>query len=379
MLFAGIIAVYLVFRLTSLDSGWPTRTDMHVYTESGITMTIFLVFSAVCAWQSWTACSEDRPRAARLWLILTILLGFVFLGIKFNEYYEKYELGLMPIPGQNQIHETANYQYVSQVNQRLRAAILDLESKEPESLTENESAKLNLLYDLKANMAEATAKNAGRTIGAYEANLCMNLMAYQIYPHVETGKRVDEVYEPERNRINRKLGVLYERLELAEKRQLLIADQLTLYKNQIEQFNLIGGDATAAAKNEELKQWLVIKQEQEKNLAVEVKQLQALITPLQGREDNLSDSFDSEEDFAGLNERHDLRLPVVIPNGHAWMSIYLLLTGMHAIHLAVGLIALMCWLPQRLVSKKSGAFYVTCMYWQFVDAMWLAIFWFVYL
>ena len=84
MLFAGIIAVYLVFRLTSLDSGWPTRTDMHVYTESGITMTIFLVFSAVCAWQSWTACSEDRPRAARLWLILTILLGFVFLGIKYG-------------------------------------------------------------------------------------------------------------------------------------------------------------------------------------------------------------------------------------------------------------------------------------------------------
>ena len=46
MLFAGIIAVYLVLRLTTLQSGWPTRTDMHVYTETGITMTIFLVFSA---------------------------------------------------------------------------------------------------------------------------------------------------------------------------------------------------------------------------------------------------------------------------------------------------------------------------------------------
>lgn len=379
MLFAGIIAVYLVLRLSTLQSGWPTRSDMHVFTESGITMTIFLVFSAVCAWQSWTACTEDRPRAARLWLILTILLGFVFLGIKFNEYYDKYKLGLMPIPGENQIYETADYQYVSHVNQRLRTEILDLESKEPESLTENESSKLNLLYDLKANMAEATAKNAGRTIGAYEANLFMNLMAYQIYPHVETGKGVDEVYEPERNKINRQLGVLYERLELAEKRQLLIADQLALYKREIEQFNLLGGDANATAKNEDLKKWMAVKQQQEQNLAVEAKQLQALITPMQGREDNLSESFDGEEDFAGINERYDLRLPVVIPNGQAWMSIYLLLTGMHAIHLIVGLIALMFWLPQRLVSKKSGAFYVTCMYWQFVDAMWLAIFWFVYL
>ena len=379
MLFAGIIAVYLVLRLTTIQSGWPTRADMHVFTESGITMTIFLVFSAICAWQSWIACNEDRPRAARLWLILTILLGLVFLGIKCNEYYEKYQLGLMPIPGENQIYETADYQYVSHVNERLRAEILDLESREPESLTAAESSRLDLLYDLKANMVEATARSAGRTIGAYEANLFMNLMAYQIYPHVETGKALDEIYEPERKKINRRLDVLYERLGLAEKRQLLIAEQLALYEHEIEQFNSLDGDAGVTEENENLKNWFGIKQQQEQDLAIEVKQLKSAIAPLQGREDNLSASFDGEQDFVGINEQHDLRLPVVIPNGQAWMSVYLLLTGMHAVHLIVGLIALLFWLPQRLVSKKSGAFYVTCMYWQFVDAMWLAIFWFIYL
>ncbi len=379
MLFAGIIAVYLVLRLTTLQAGWPTRTDMHVHTETGITMTIFLVFSAVCAWQSWIACSESRPRAARLWLLVTILLGCVFLGIKFNEYYDKYKVGLLPIPGENQIHELADYQYLSHVNQRLRIMILEMESRDPETLDENDKQRMDLLYSLKANMTEATAKNAGRTISPFDANLYLNLMAYQVYPHVDTGKDVDKVYLPERQVLTRELGTLNERLSLVEKREQLIVQQLSNLESQIERFNLLGGGTEETAKIDLKKQWLDTKKQQQQDLAIEARQLQASISPLKGREENLSASFDTEGKFQGINERYDVRLPVVIPNGQAWISIYLLLTGMHALHLIVGLIALACWLPQKLVARKSPAFYVTCMYWQFVDAMWLTIFWFIYL
>ena len=379
MLFAGIIAVYLVLRLTTLQSGWPTRTDMHVYTETGITMTIFLVFSAVCAWQSWIACNESRPRAARLWLVVTILLGCIFLGIKFNEYYDKYKVGLMPIPGENQIHETADHQYLSHVNQRLRSMIIDFESLDPQTLDENDKQKMELLYSLKAHMTEATARNAGRTNSPFDARLYMNLMAYQVYPHVDTGKDIDRVYLPERKVLNRELDVLNERLGLVRKREPLIVQQLSNLEGQIERFDLLSGSTEETDKMEAKKQWLETKKQQQQDLAVESRQLQASISPLQGREDILSASFDTEGSFEGLNERYDLRLPVVIPNGQAWMSVYLLLTGMHALHLIVGLIALACWLPQKLTARKSPAFYVTCMYWQFVDAMWLTIFWFIYL
>ncbi|MDG2013868.1 MAG: cytochrome c oxidase subunit 3, partial [Pirellulaceae bacterium] len=203
--------------------------------------------------------------------------------------------------------------------------------------------------------------------------------AYQVYPHVDTGKDVDKVYLPERQVLTRELGTLNERLSLVEKREQLIVQQLSNLESQIERFNLLGGGTEETARIDLKKQWLDTKKQQQQDLAIEARQLQASISPLKGREENLSASFDTEGKFQGINERYDVRLPVVIPNGQAWISIYLLLTGMHALHLIVGLIALACWLPQKLVARKSPAFYVTCMYWQFVDAMWLTIFWFIYL
>lgn len=378
MLFAGIVATYLVLRLTTMQTGWPTRSDMHVTMLTGIIMTLILVFSAVCAWNAWTASKEDRPRSARLWLLGAIGLGFAFLGIKSWEYYEKYEVGLMPLPGQRQIYEQADHQYLSSVNQRLRDSIVNLESKAQQPLSDHQSERLELLYSLKQDMAEATSRNAGRTTSPWHANLCMNLMAYQIYPHPDTGRNVEEVYVPERQRLGRDLDKSNERLFLVQQRQKLVAQQIVDLGNELKQFELLGGSDDESADFESKRNWLETKKKQEQDLEVESKRIQSTINPMQGRQDNLSDSFDRDGEFQGINERYDVRLPVVIPNGQAWMSAYLLLTGMHALHLITGLVALLCWLPQKLVSGKSAAFYVTCMYWQFVDAMWLAIFWLVY-
>ena len=235
-----------------------------------------------------------------------------------------------------------------------------------------------MLYSLKQNMAEATARNAGRTTSPWHGQLCMNLMAYQIFPHPDTARNVEKVYVPERERLGMELARGYERLELVQKRQELVSAQIEELTEEIAQSQLLGNSLGASEDVAAKQEWLELKKNQAQELEIEAKQLQTAIKPMQGRVDYLIDWYDSESGFEGLNERFNLRLPVVVTNGHAWVSVYLLLTGAHALHLIIGLLALAWWIPQKLTSDKSARLYVACMYWQFVDAIWLVIFWFVY-
>jgi cytochrome c oxidase subunit III len=82
----------------------------------------------------------------------------------------------------------------------------------------------------------------------------------------------------------------------------------------------------------------------------------------------------------GINDAFPwLRLPIVIPGGNMWASTYFLLTGFHAIHVAVGLLvfAIMC--TWTLDKRRSGAIENAGLYWHFVDLVWIFLFPLLYL
>ena len=84
----------------------------------------------------------------------------------------------------------------------------------------------------------------------------------------------------------------------------------------------------------------------------------------------------------GLNhepEYEHLGLPMVIPSGNMWASTYFLLTGFHAIHVLVGLIAFVLVLLYRLDHTKSHILENTGLYWHFVDLVWIFLFPLLYL
>lgn len=88
----------------------------------------------------------------------------------------------------------------------------------------------------------------------------------------------------------------------------------------------------------------------------------------------------SEGHAAGLNEDHPwLKLPVVIPGGTMWASTYFLLTGFHAIHVLVGLIAFGLLLPMNLGPANAGVIENVGLYWHFVDLVWIFLFPLLYL
>jgi cytochrome c oxidase subunit 3 len=82
----------------------------------------------------------------------------------------------------------------------------------------------------------------------------------------------------------------------------------------------------------------------------------------------------------GLNSHfHGLMLPMKIPSGNMWASTYFLMTGFHAIHVAVGLIVFAIVLLYRLDSRCANMLENTGLYWHFVDLVWIFLFPLLYL
>ena len=87
-----------------------------------------------------------------------------------------------------------------------------------------------------------------------------------------------------------------------------------------------------------------------------------------------------EEPPLGINDEfHWAKLPIVIPGGNMWASTYFLMTGFHAIHVAVGLIVFALMLPMNLGAAAAGMIENIGLYWHFVDLVWIFLFPLLYL
>ena len=96
MVFGGLIASYLVFRLGS--GGWH-EAAAHVNVTLGAVNTLILLTSSLTVVQAFAAAEREDAPALRLFLGLTILGGLGFLGIKAIEYTTEIRAGFTPGAG----------------------------------------------------------------------------------------------------------------------------------------------------------------------------------------------------------------------------------------------------------------------------------------
>ena len=96
MLFGGLIASYIVFRLGG--SGWH-EASAHVSVTLGAVNTLILLTSSLTVVQAFAAAERGNAPALRLFLGLTILGGLAFLGFKAIEYTTEIRAGFTPGAG----------------------------------------------------------------------------------------------------------------------------------------------------------------------------------------------------------------------------------------------------------------------------------------
>lgn len=125
MFFAGLIATYIVLRFGAPPGSWPAPHDVHLSEKPGAINTFVLICSSVTIVLSLEAAKANRAGLAKMWFLLTAILGTVFLGIKMYEYNGKFSHGIYPKHPRSMLHEKADLYYVAAVRNRLATIVND--------------------------------------------------------------------------------------------------------------------------------------------------------------------------------------------------------------------------------------------------------------
>jgi cytochrome c oxidase subunit 3 len=98
MFFGGLFLAYLIYRMK-----YPTAfmaASNHLDWRIGTFNTAVLITSSLTMALAVWATQVGKSRKVQVgFMAATVLLGFLFLGVKAYEYYDKYEHGLIPIAG----------------------------------------------------------------------------------------------------------------------------------------------------------------------------------------------------------------------------------------------------------------------------------------
>lgn len=97
MFFGGVFATYMVYRVKYPDAF--AHASQHLDETLGTFNTFVLLTSSLTMALAVRAAHLGRSRQVGVLIVLTMILGTVFLGVKFYEYHHKYEQGLMPLLG----------------------------------------------------------------------------------------------------------------------------------------------------------------------------------------------------------------------------------------------------------------------------------------
>jgi cytochrome c oxidase subunit 3 len=125
MFFAGLIGTYIVLRFGALN--WPRPHEVHLSEPIGAFNTFVLICSSVTIVLGLEMARANKAAAAKLWIILTLILGSVFLLVKMYEYNAKFSHGIYPAKPHSMIYEKADIYYVAAVRARLNAAVAELD------------------------------------------------------------------------------------------------------------------------------------------------------------------------------------------------------------------------------------------------------------
>lgn len=94
MFFGGLFAAYAIFRVLS---PWEfTLGSRHLSVPAGAINTAVLLVSSLTMAMAVHESQSGRPRKVVPYLIATMVLGTMFLGVKSVEYYWEYEEHLVP-------------------------------------------------------------------------------------------------------------------------------------------------------------------------------------------------------------------------------------------------------------------------------------------
>ncbi len=366
MFFTALIGTYIVLRFGVPAGSWPTPGEVHVVEWLGAINTFVLICSSVTIVLALEAAKLGQPTKAKRWLLLTFVLGCGFLGIKGVEYASKFSHGIHPSAPRSVLYDRADAVWLSGLKEHIRDRVGVLEKSGATAETNRELANLFLIQ---SGMVQWTESKVGRNDDPLMEPLAMSALASQVYP--------DSFSSEQRQRI-----ATYMQNETAEVSGLLAGAQQGLDESRSQLKSLqekIAELGKADDLTEEQKSALSAKKTQANQLTASITAATGNHSKLSARVRAIQEFHLADHDHHGINHDHHIKLPMVIPSGNTWANTYFMLTGFHALHVLIGLIAFLVMLPMTLDVARAGLVENVALYWHFVDIVWIFLFPLLYL
>jgi cytochrome c oxidase subunit 3 len=329
MFFTAFIGTYIVLRLGS--PGWPVDPNVtHIRVWAGALNTFVLICSSVTVVLAHEAMGLRQFQKAIRFIVMTLVLATVFLGVKAYEYYGKFAHDILP----GHIAESPDA--------ALEKMVRELDSAAGVRQLQFEQNRLD--NEIKIVLG-GPSRDKERQIES------LNRELEAVNKRIEELDPVTAVYRPLKDAV-RSGG-----LSLTEARGRLLALKQFFSTRDIEL------EEHNAAHKEEI-------------LAISEKELARLRQQV-----SEADQKALVQSFGGLfNRVHD---PHPIPYGNIFASTYFTMTGFHALHVIVGMI-LFGWIialgyTNRLCADHSVMVENCGLYWHFVDLVWIFLFPLIYI
>jgi len=178
MFFSGLIGTFIVLRFGA--PVWPKTHDVHLSEPIGALNTFVLICSSLTVVLSLESAKRNQASAAKGWMLLSLVLGSLFLGIKGYEYSAKFAHGIYPSKPHSRIYEKADVYYLSAVRQRLAGIKGAIESHEERSPVDQDRLKVvdQLLEDEVRPIEVAISRDPDPLAGQDR----LDQLAHRIYP-----------------------------------------------------------------------------------------------------------------------------------------------------------------------------------------------------
>ncbi len=178
MFFTGLIGTYIVLRFGAIE--WPAPHDVHLSEPIGAFNTFALICSSVTVVLALEAAKKNHAIEAKGWILVTFVLGSLFLGVKAYEYQAKFSHGIYPRKPHGMIYEKADIRYAAAVRKRL--ADLKMQFETIINPTKENKARLKLIDDISRQYVEPAELAVRNNPDSGSGQIKLMELAAMIYP-----------------------------------------------------------------------------------------------------------------------------------------------------------------------------------------------------
>lgn len=316
MFFTALIGTYIVLRLGS--PGWPTDVHVtHINLFLGGLNTFILIVSSYLVVVAHDCLLQNRGSRARLALLATLLCGVAFLGVKSIEYRGKFHYDILPGHIPEDPAQSMN-KLVRDMEHKLDIAL--------SSVVPNDGSGIDRSMELDSKIMDLTAKSPDSVE----------------LKHAVAVKKFAEAVAFLRDHVRDEVSLTATRAEMDQYRAE--TDESKIPKLRLGTFPDHAGhdshekpDASTV-----VGYYLSLQQDLE-------------IGP-----------FLADYDIARIR-------PILY--GNLFASNYFFMTGLHALHVIIGLILFIIVLVQPSLGTANAPFVENIgLYWHFVDLVWIFLF-----